>query len=314
MNKIAIVIPWYGSIPNYFPLFIKGLEFNEDTLDVLFITDCEITTPTPSNFKKHNLPWEELVKRIKERIHPNSNIVNAYKLCDFRPMFGKIFEEEIKSYTHWGYGDIDLIYGDLNVFLPFDGIENYDVITFRENVIHGPFSIFKNNDYINNLYKKTNKLEMVVTAPRTIAFDETGRIKPWRTRKRVYTFLEKDNFWDWTSIIQHEADNGKLNLFERYYALEFLVYDSILNFKNGKLFIGWDEYAFFHWVAHKNLFNFIFPKWKSIPNEFNIHSTGFYKKDASFVGLTKIFRNYYGKLLQLKKRIKDSYNYRIAKK
>jgi len=287
MNKIALIIPWYGKIPDYFPFFIKGLEFNQDVLDILFFTDIDISYPTPNNFIKINLSWDELVKRLREKIDPDVNIKNPYKLCDFKPMYGRIFETEIKNYDYWGYGDIDLIYGNLKVFLPFDGIENYDVITFRENILHGAFSIFKNNELLINLYKKTNKLKEIVTNVNYIGFDEAARNKDFRSRKRLYNYIDFDNFWDWSTIIQYEADNGKMKLFERYYALEFLLYDSVLRFENGVLKIGEEEYAFFHIVCHKKIFRFIIPKWKVIPNNFHVHSTGFYFPNERFFLLKK---------------------------
>ena len=132
----------------------------------------------PSNFKVVSLHWEDLQKRIKEIIGEESNIKSPYKLCDFKPMYGKIFEREIESYKFWCYGDIDLIYGDLKRFLPFDGIENYDILTFRENIMHGPFSIFKNNNYLRNLYNKTNKLYEIISNPNYIGFDEAALKKP----------------------------------------------------------------------------------------------------------------------------------------
>jgi hypothetical protein len=311
MNSIVIIIPWYGEIPNYFPFFLKGLDFNSDVVDVLFVTDVPIQNKVPSNFKIKPLAWEELNKRIKEVIGKEANIKNPYKLCDFKPMFGKIFEKEIEDYKYWGYGDIDLIYGDLKRFLPFDGIENYDVITFRENVMHGPFSLFKNNSYTRNLYSKTNKLLDIITNPNCIGFDEAARRKPWRNGIRLYNLIELDNFWDWSSIVQYEADQGKLRLFERNYCLEYIHSNCILNFNKGKLTIGMDEYAFFHWVCHKKLNNFYIPQWNIIPDSFFIHRTGFYKCSNPLFPIKKVIREWRGKIVSFSKRIKDSYNYRI---
>ena len=124
MNKICVIIPWYGKIPTFFPFFLKGLELNQDVLDVLFFTDEKIPFSTPKNFKRIELPWGELVQRIKQVVSDKANIKSAYKLCDFKPMYGKIFKAQIENYEFWGYGDIDLIYGDLNKYFPWDGIDN----------------------------------------------------------------------------------------------------------------------------------------------------------------------------------------------
>lgn len=314
INKIAIIIPWYGEIPTYLPLFLKGLEFNTSILDVLFITDLEVKDSVPTNFKKISLSWEDLNKRIKKSIGKEANLETPYKLCDFRPMYGRIFEEEIAEYEFWGYGDIDLIYGDLKRFLPFDGIEKYDVLTFRENLMHGPFSILRNNSYIRNLYTKTNKLIDIISNPNCMAFDEAVLSKPWRDGVRLYNLIELDGTWDWSSIIQHEADNGKLKLFERYYCLEAIQSESVLVYNRGKLNIGMEEYAFFHWVYHKKLNNFHIPQWKVVPDNFFIHKSGFYKKINWLFFFEKRKREYKGKIITLYIKIRDSYNYQIKGK
>ena len=311
MNNIAIIIPWYGKLPDYFPFFLKGLEYNIDVVDVLFFTDVPIKNNVPANFKKISLPWGDLHNRIKDVIGEEVNIKNPYKLCDFKPMYGKIVEQEIEGYKYWGYGDIDLIYGDLKRFLPFDGIENYDVLTFRENIMHGPFSLFKNDSYMRNLYSKTNKLLDIISNPNYIGFDEAGRIKPWQNGVRLYKLIEIDNFWDWSAIVQHEADQGKLKLFERYYCIECIHSNSLLVFNKGKLNIGMEEYAFFHWVYHKTLNNFHIPQWTVVPNSFFIHRTGFYKRINVFYPIKRIIRDYKGRIITFSKRVKDSYKYRI---
>ena len=314
MNRIAIVVPWFGKIPSYFPFFIKGLENNKNTLDILFFTDEVIEYKTPSNFKIIELNWEGLKNRIKTKIGKEENIQTPYKLCDLKPMYGKMFETELENYEYWGYGDIDLIYGDLERFLPFNGTENYDVITFRENIMHGPFSLFKNNDYTRNLYQKTNKLKEIISTPEYIGFDEAGRAKPWRDGLRLYDKIEIDGFWDWSCIVQQEADTGKLKLFERYYCLEYILYDSILEYKNGMIKIGMEEYAFFHFVAHKKQKEFKTPHWESIPDIFFAHKTGFYKKLNLYFLIQKNLRVPIPKLLNFIQKVKDSINYRLKKK
>jgi hypothetical protein len=314
MNKICLIIPWYGKIPDFFSIYLKSLAFNSEVLDVLFFTDEQVSFATPENFKRIELSWDDLVLRIKDRVSAKSNLKTSYKLCDFRPMYAKIFQEEIAAYDYWGYGDIDLIYGDLQKFLPWNGIENYDVITFRENIVHGPFSIFKNTPAMRELYLKTNKLDYLVSEEEYIGFDESARKKPWRSRERLYNFLDLDNWWDWSCIIQKEADTGKLKLFERYYCLEWINGDADLQYKDGQVKIGMEDYAFFHWVAHKRVAKFVIPSWTKVPDVFYINSTGFYKSLEFGVSIKKFSREFFGGLINIKRRVKLSYSYRFSKK
>jgi len=310
-NKIAVIIPWYGKIPHYLPFFLKGLSYNTKVLDILFFTDLEINFPAPSNFRQIPLKWEDLLNRIKSKIHPEANITSPYKLCDLKPMYGHIFEEELKQYEFWGYGDVDLIYGNLQKFLPQDGIENYDIITFRENLVHGPFTLIKNTQELSRLYQQTNKLEKILTTTDYIGFDEAGRCKPWRNRIRLYNYIHMDDFWDWSTIVQHNADNKRIALYERYYAIESIPINNTLQYNNGTLRFGLDEYAYFHWVYHKKCNDFTIPNWGTIPDHFHIHPTGFYKKNNFKTKLQKAIRARRGKLVTFTQKVKDSYNYRV---
>jgi uncharacterized protein (DUF779 family) len=95
-----------------------------------------------------------------------------YKVCDYRPLFGKIFKKVLdldtdrsrgnsqRAYTHWGWGDFDVLLGTLEAEQFFPGgssqylLGQYDVI--RTSVVvatNGPYSIMAYNERTVNLYK-----------------------------------------------------------------------------------------------------------------------------------------------------------------
>ena len=177
MNRIAIIIPWYGKLPNYFPFFLKGCEHNKSIIDILFFTDQNITIQLPENVLVHNLSWENLQKVIAERLNASVIIESSYKLCDYKPMLGHIFEAYVKSYEFWGYGDIDIIYGDLQKYITPKILNKYDIITFREYIISGALTILKNNDYTRTLFQKSPDIQFVYSSKEYVSFDESGKKK-----------------------------------------------------------------------------------------------------------------------------------------
>ena len=44
--SIAIVLPYFGKLPNYFPLFLESCRKNP-TVNWLFYTDCEVLPECP---------------------------------------------------------------------------------------------------------------------------------------------------------------------------------------------------------------------------------------------------------------------------
>ena len=46
------------------------------------------------------------------------NIQKPYKLCDFKPAYGKIFEDYLEAYDFWVHCDLDIRWGDIRKFIP----------------------------------------------------------------------------------------------------------------------------------------------------------------------------------------------------
>ena len=317
MNKIAVLIPWYGPIPNYFSLFLKGCEHNKNVIDVHFFTDCQFNFALPSNIFVHHFSLSELTTLISKKLELNVEIKKPYKLCDYRPMFGHIFSTYSKNYEFWAYGDIDLIYGDLSKFLSQRILEKFDVITFRDSHISGPFTILRNNEYTQKLYKKSPDINKVVLNQANMCFDEAGGkiILCRKNRVRAYELIHIDNLVCWSSVVQKEADNNNLKLYEKYEIKESLPFCTILNYENGALKIhNTDEFVAYHMVWEKTTPQFYIPKWEKVDDNFIVAQTGFYRLNEFkyLYTIKKKYRELRGLFIGAKKRIHDSLRYRIS--
>ena len=116
MKKCVFILPYFGKFKNYFPLFLKSCGSNSD-FDWLLITDVQITDPIPPNVQIRRMSFEGLRKRIQSKFDFEISLPYPYKLCDFKPAYGLVFEEWIQEYEWWGYCDCDLILGNLSKFL-----------------------------------------------------------------------------------------------------------------------------------------------------------------------------------------------------
>ena len=54
--------------------------------------------------------------------------LSAIKMPDLKPYTGGMFPDLLSGYTHWGWIDIDVIFGDLSPVV--DAVKKYDVVTF----------------------------------------------------------------------------------------------------------------------------------------------------------------------------------------
>ena len=169
--KIRLFIPYYGKWPDYFKLFLEGCKTNLE-FDFLFITDLPLPSDYPNNVQFHQLALEELRVLIERKIKKHVPAFQPYKLCDFKPMYGVIFADFLEGYDFWGYGDIDLVYGDLSKFITENILRDNDVISLRKHWLSGCFALFKNISKINFLYQESPSWELVVEREACMLFDE----------------------------------------------------------------------------------------------------------------------------------------------
>lgn len=181
MKKIAIVCCYLGQLPNYFHLWLQSCAANP-TIDWLFFTDQKISD-LPGNVKCFPTHLEELRKLCKEKIAPETILPLAYKVCDYKPMYGVMFEEYLAGYDFWGYCDFDMIFGNLRSFFTEELLVRFDKI-----LTLGHLSIYRNTPEINQRFRcPCSKLDLkkVIVTEKTCAFDE------WRG---IYTIYKENGF------------------------------------------------------------------------------------------------------------------------
>ena len=119
MRKIVIIVMYFGRFPEYFHHFLSGCVFNRQ-IDWILFTDQDKLAYSGGNIHYNYLDISNFNHLAAEKLEFPVNIINAYKLCDFKPLYGFIFKDFLKDYNYWGYCDVDLVFGNFNVFLTDD--------------------------------------------------------------------------------------------------------------------------------------------------------------------------------------------------
>lgn len=150
-SSIVFIVPYFGKLPQHFQLWLNSCG-NNNTIQWIIFTDDKTKYYYPKNVKVYYKEFYEIVNYIKEKLEFNVVLESAYKLCDFKPAYGYIFNEYIKEYDFWGYCDIDIIFGDIRKFINNDILNEYDKIFPR-----GHLSLYRNSEKMNSLFLKTLK-------------------------------------------------------------------------------------------------------------------------------------------------------------
>lgn len=168
MNRIAFIIPYFGKFNNYFPLWLKSCATNIDVADFFVVTDILYKDKIPDNVKFIAYTWDDLVKHIQSLYNFPITIEMPYCLCDYKCAYGDIFGNIIKDYSHWAYGDNDLIWGRWSDFLP------HDWHTYDKLGEFGHLTIIKNCEEMNTLYRFNDAYKIAFSDNRNLFFDEQG--------------------------------------------------------------------------------------------------------------------------------------------
>lgn len=226
MKKIVIITCFFGKKPSDFDMWLKSCK-NNPSIDWLIFTDMEIKEyEIIKNVTFIKTTLKKIKSLIEKKLKMKVVLEKAYKLCDYKPLYGYIFSNYIKNYDFWGYCDIDMIFGDIRTFLTEKILNEYKKIYSL-----GHLSLYK-NELENNKrfmtikngvdYRKAFETENIYV------FDELLGIFKLYNLNEMY--LKNDyadiNRFNKKSLILNNADNNIKN--HRYQT--FL-------YENSKLYI-----------------------------------------------------------------------------
>lgn len=170
MNKIAIICPYFGKFPSYIDLTFESMGVNK-MINWIIFTDNDVSKYNYNNIHFFKMTFGEMKKLIKEKI--NTDVESPYKLCDYKPTYGFIFENFIKKYNYWGYCDLDIIFGNLSNYINEEKLKNFDKIYDL-----GHLAIMPNTEKFRKIF-----------------MEDVGNIsyKEILNRKNIYVFDESYN-------------------------------------------------------------------------------------------------------------------------
>ena len=189
MKSILVILPYFGRLPKIYQVW-KASALDNATIDFLVITDDK-TAVTENNVRVCYACFEECKKRIQSLFDFKINLNAPYKLCDYGPCYGLAFADYIANYDFWGFGDLDLVYGNIRSFVTDDILDKYWIISGW-----GHLTLYKNTCYCNNFFKTKRDgylyYKNVYQSSKNYVFDEylhKGIADLWKA-------VHPDKVWD----------------------------------------------------------------------------------------------------------------------
>lgn len=238
MNKLILILPFFGKLPSYFELFLNSCVKNENFVDFLIITDNDLKSY--NNIKILNFSWNSFRSFVKSKFDYPICLENPYKLCDFRPSYGIIFKDYIEKYDYWGHCDCDLIWGDFKLLDPIISSKRYERIGY-----YGHLTIYRNNEKVNNYFN-------TLKAPDVLAFKEVCN----STKNFAFDeFSGMNKLFDYNKLT-----NCKTRLFDDiiFYSTNFFSRRHFIN-ENNNYSLKHSTPIFFHF-DRGNLYRYVYIK------------------------------------------------------
>lgn len=186
MNSVALVLPYYGQFPDYAGAFFQSVRCNP-SFDLLLVSDIPVDDfALPDNVIVINLSFKDLQERLYKIVAPDACLPFPYKLCDYKALYGLLFERELAGYGWWGHCDMDMLWGRLDQYVTAEMLGNYDKL-FN----HGHLTLYRNAPEVNELALRYRKepggLDEVASTGLCCYFDEVGIVQiARRAGLRIY--------------------------------------------------------------------------------------------------------------------------------
>lgn len=193
---IAIVIPYFGRWPFWMPYFLESCRANPD-IDWLLYSDCGQPERCPSNVRVVTVSYQDYCQRVAGALHIDFHPDQPYKLCDIKPALGLIHAEELAGYDFWGFGDLDLLYGDLRAYFTAERLARFDLFSTHARRISGHLCLIRNTEEMRTAFMRVKHWQFRLESPEHLAFDESAFSK---------IFLRHKNSASWVRWLAAQCD------------------------------------------------------------------------------------------------------------
>ncbi|WOO40807.1 DUF6625 family protein [Rubellicoccus peritrichatus] len=263
-TNVAIIDVWLGPWPIWTQAWLLSCYHNPTINWLVF---CEEPPPNAKDYPNVSfipISNAEFENRASKILGFDCKIPRAHKICDYRPLYGLIFEEELKGFDFWGWGDNDIIWGDIRKFITEERLTKYDILTGLRCCIAGQFTIIRNTRKTNFLWQKVPEYkEKLLGSDKSanvcerginevlLPIEKSGDIKVWRRQLQTTDIYCEP--WDkWA--LQVEAEDPSEDLSYRW------SYGPC-HWRKGQLFdtTSGEEFMFFHFQHWKGAFKTLPP-------------------------------------------------------
>jgi len=170
MKSIVVLFPHFGTLPPQYKMWRESALRNPD-IDFMFFTDCDVESAP--NIFVHKMLFSDFRQMMARAFDFPILLDRPYKICDYRPAFAYALADYVKGYDFWGWGDLDVVYGDIRAFVTDEVLSHNKMISG-----YGHFTLYHNDEGTNTYFMKPVEgyvdYKEALTRPESMYYDEYG--------------------------------------------------------------------------------------------------------------------------------------------
>lgn len=170
MKSIVLLFPYFGTLPPQYGMW-RASALRNSGIDFIFFTDCDVESAP--NIIVYKMQFADFRQMMAKAFDFPIVLDRPYKICDYRPAFAYALLEYVKDYDFWGWGDLDVVYGDIRHFVTDEVLSRHKMISG-----FGHFTLYHNDEYTNTFFmRQVNgyvSYKEAFTTQASAYFDEYG--------------------------------------------------------------------------------------------------------------------------------------------
>ena len=236
--KICLILPYFGKFDSLFPMWLESCKYNHN-IDWIIFTDDKTHYKYPHNVKVLYTDFETFRGKVQSFFDFTISLETPYRLCNFKPAYGELFETYISNYDAWGFCDNDMIFGNIEKNIPKLASDKFKIGKF------GHLTILPNDKGARTIYRYKNAYKIAFSIPQPLFFDEISyskilakngyteyklKIADLKPRVKHFHILNEDKennkaqcfVWDKGTLLRYYLDKKKRIKTQEYAYIHFL--------------------------------------------------------------------------------------------
>lgn len=169
--------------------------------------------PTPPNVTIKQMDLRQFSARASDVVGVPIAIEQALvrKVCDFKPLYGLIFADDLRDFEFWAYSDLDVIWGDIRQFVTDDLLNGHIIVSPRERKLGGHGTFWRNTEANNRMFEIVPDVIAHLTNPHCVRVDENILTRCLRELIAKSSFKARPKiYWDQEMTITAEYQKALL--------------------------------------------------------------------------------------------------------